>query len=73
MRALLDRFPGPHWLDETSLAGKTIILHAEQGLGDTIQACRFAILAEQAGARTILMVPPALSIIRPSTPVDPSE
>ena len=34
-------FPAPVWQGET-LAGRTILLHAEQGLGDTMQFCRFA-------------------------------
>lgn len=33
--------PGPHWLGETPLAGKTLLVHAEQGLGDTIQFSRY--------------------------------
>ena len=28
------------WLGSDEIAGKTILLHAEQGLGDTIQFCR---------------------------------
>ena len=50
----------PVWLSQESLAGKTILLHAEQGLGDTLQFCRYAKLAHDRGARVILEVQPAL-------------
>jgi tetratricopeptide (TPR) repeat protein len=32
----------PLWLGETPLAGRTILLHGEQGHGDVLQFCRFA-------------------------------
>lgn len=50
----------PVWRGEEELAGKTILLHAEQGLGDTLQFCRYAKLAHDHGARVILEVQPAL-------------
>ena len=49
-------FPQPLWLGEQSLMGKTILLYAEQGLGDTIQFCRYASLVAQLGATVILEV-----------------
>ncbi|MBY0270566.1 MAG: tetratricopeptide repeat protein [Burkholderiales bacterium] len=50
------RFSQPLWLGRESLAGKTILLHSEQGLGDTIQFCRYAKLVADLGARVILEV-----------------
>jgi len=46
-------FEQPLW-DGRSLAGKTILLHAEQGLGDTIQFVRYAALVKRFEATVIL-------------------
>jgi Flp pilus assembly protein TadD len=54
------QFAQPLWLGQEDLAGKTILLHAEQGLGDTLQFCRYAALVAARGARVILEVPPTL-------------
>lgn len=48
------------WLGEFALHGKTILLHAEQGLGDTIQFARYAPLVAAQGAKVVLEVPPEL-------------
>ena len=48
------------WLGEFPLAGKTILLHAEQGLGDTIQFARYAPLVAAQGAKVVLEVQPEL-------------
>lgn len=53
-------FSQPLWLGDSPLAGRTILLHAEQGLGDTIQFCRFAAIVSATGARVILEVQPSL-------------
>lgn len=50
-------FAQPLWLGIEPLAGKTILLQAEQGLGDSIQFCRYAPLVHGRGARVLLAVP----------------
>lgn len=58
-------FSKPLWLGAESLAGKTILLHAEQGYGDTIQFCRYAALAANRGATVVLEVQePLVGLIR---------
>lgn len=49
-------FPQQLWLGEHSLQGKTILLFAEQGLGDTLQFCRYVSLVAKLGANVILEV-----------------
>jgi tetratricopeptide (TPR) repeat protein len=56
-------FVQPLWLGKDDLARKTILLHAEQGFGDTIQACRYASLVAQRGARVVLEVQPTLKAL----------
>ncbi len=56
-------YRGPLWLGEYPLARKTILLHAEQGLGDTIQFARYAPLLARAGARVVLEVQPELKAL----------
>jgi tetratricopeptide (TPR) repeat protein len=50
----------PLWLGEYPLARKTVLLHAEQGLGDTIQFARYAPLLAAGGAKVIAEVQPEL-------------
>jgi Tfp pilus assembly protein PilF len=49
-------FPQPLWLGEENIAGKTLFIWWEQGLGDTIQFCRYANLVEAQGAKVIMAV-----------------
>ncbi len=53
-------FAVPQWLGTPSLAGKAVLLHSEQGFGDTIQFVRYAPLVAARGAAVILQVQPQL-------------
>jgi tetratricopeptide (TPR) repeat protein len=46
----------PLWLGDTSLEGRGLYLYCEQGLGDTLQFCRYATLAAKSGAQVIMQV-----------------
>jgi tetratricopeptide (TPR) repeat protein len=52
-------FPQPQWRGEPA-AGQTLLVHAEQGFGDTLQFCRLVPLAREQGLRVVLEVPAAL-------------
>ncbi len=55
----------PHWSGAEDLSGKTLVMAAEQGLGDTLQAVRYAALAQARGAQVILYVqPPLVRLLR---------
>ncbi|MCC6207455.1 MAG: glycosyltransferase family protein [Gammaproteobacteria bacterium] len=53
-------FSEPLWLGHEPVAGRTLLLWAEQGFGDTLQFCRYAKLLADVGASVILEVQPAL-------------
>jgi hypothetical protein len=48
-------FAQPQWKGET-IGARTLLLHSEQGFGDTIQFCRYALLIPTEGA-VVLAVP----------------
>jgi tetratricopeptide (TPR) repeat protein len=47
-------FPQPIWDGSFPINGKTVLLHAEQGLGDTLQFVRYVELVKALGARIVL-------------------
>jgi hypothetical protein len=51
---------GQRWTGQDDLQGKRILLYAEQGLGDTIQFCRYAEMVARRGAHVSLHVPASL-------------
>jgi tetratricopeptide (TPR) repeat protein len=52
-------FPQPIW-DGQPLPGRTILLHAEQGYGDTLQFIRYATLVKQRGGTVVIECQPEL-------------
>lgn len=65
----LRNYPGrPLWLGGIPIAGRTILLYAEQGLGDTIQFARYVKQVEAAGARVVLQVFPPLKTLFEAQP-----
>ncbi|QWD13594.1 tetratricopeptide repeat protein [Polynucleobacter paneuropaeus] len=58
-----ESFSQPLWLGGQPLKNKTILLYAEQGLGDIIQFCRYVPLVAKLGAKVILEVPSELEVL----------
>jgi tetratricopeptide (TPR) repeat protein len=67
MKGTRRKFPVPAW-DGSPPAGKTILLHAEQGLGDTIQFFRLASVLAERGATVIAQVPEPLIMLMRTCP-----
>jgi len=55
-------FTQPHW-DGSLLEGRTILLHAEQGFGDTLQFIRYAPLVAERGGCVIVECQPGLATL----------
>jgi hypothetical protein len=62
-----EQLPGPSW-DGSPLNGRTILLYAEQGLGDTLQFIRYAPLVRQRGGRVLVLCQPPLRPVLGSCP-----
>ena len=60
-------YPQPVW-DGSPLDGRTILLHHEQGLGDTVMCCRFAPLVAERGGRVLLGCQPELAELAATAP-----
>ena len=58
----------PVWLGEESIAGKTILIHADEGLGDTIQFTRYVPMLAARGARVVLVVQDSLQALLAQLP-----
>ncbi|MGO9700545.1 MAG: tetratricopeptide repeat protein [Xanthobacteraceae bacterium] len=61
-------FPQPMWRGEKDLHGKTVLLHHEQGFGDTIQFMRYAPLVAALGAKVLLGVQRPLAALALGVP-----
>jgi tetratricopeptide (TPR) repeat protein len=60
--------PSPAWWGDVPLAGKTILLYPDGGLGDAIQFVRYVPLLMDKGARVILQVPAKLRALMSGAP-----
>jgi len=60
-------FPGPLW-DGSDLAGGTLLITLEQGLGDTFQFIRYAALVGARGMRCVVRCPGELAPLLQSVP-----
>lgn len=62
------KFSQPMWLGEESIEGKTILICADEGLGDSIQFARYVPLMAARGARVILAVDDGLVALLSALP-----
>jgi hypothetical protein len=60
----------PRWQGSEPLAGKTLLVHAEQGLGDVMQFCRYLPLLAAQGGTIVFEVMPSLKALLHSLPGD---
>jgi hypothetical protein len=56
-------FGKPLWLGEFPLGRRTLLIHAEQGLGDTIQFARYVPMLARGGTQVALEVQPPLKAL----------
>lgn len=64
------RYPQlPQWLGQAPITGKHMLLYAEQGLGDTLQFCRYVPVLQGMGATVSLAVQaPLVSLLQDQWP-----
>jgi len=67
-RNVLRQFAAPEWTGTDDPAGLRILLHAEQGLGDALQFCRYAPLLAERGAQVIVAAHPPLKCLLATLP-----
>jgi tetratricopeptide (TPR) repeat protein len=69
VRRLQRDFKRPRWSGQPSLAGRSVLVHAEQGLGDTLQFARYLRPLEDLGAEVTFEVQPVLMQVLRSLPL----
>ncbi len=67
LQPYLRDYPGARWSGEP-IRGRTVLLTAEQGLGDSLQNLRFAQPLAEAGARVIVAIQPGLANLAATVP-----
>jgi tetratricopeptide (TPR) repeat protein len=70
-RRLVRDYRQPLWLGAEPLAGRTLLIHHEQGLGDTLQMLRYIPELAARGARVLIEVPAALTELARSMAGEP--
>jgi len=68
LQILTRDFSQPVWDGQTDIAGKTILIHAEQGLGDTVMCARYVPMVIERGARVIVEVQKPLKRLMSAIP-----
>jgi tetratricopeptide (TPR) repeat protein len=68
LKAVKRDFLRPLWLGAEDITGKTVLLHAEQGFGDTLQFCRYVPHVVERGAIVILEVQKSLCELMTTLP-----
>jgi len=61
-------FTVPRWTGREAVAGKTLLVHAEQGLGDTLHFCRYVPLLAARGIDAVFEVMPQLTALMRTLP-----
>jgi tetratricopeptide (TPR) repeat protein len=69
VRRLQRDFNRPRWNGQQPLAGRSVLVHAEQGLGDTLQFARYLRPLEELGAEVTFEVQPVLMQLLRSLPL----
>jgi tetratricopeptide (TPR) repeat protein len=67
LRSLRRHADVPRWQGRDPIEGKALFVYAEQGLGDSVQFCRYVPLLEARGAKVIFEVQPALKTLLQSS------
>jgi Flp pilus assembly protein TadD len=67
LAGLVPEFERPSW-DGSDIRGKTVLLYAEQGLGDVIQFFRYVPLVARKGARVLIRCPWQLKVLIENAP-----
>jgi tetratricopeptide (TPR) repeat protein len=61
-------FGQPLWLGQEDISNATVFIHCEQGIGDTIQFCRYGKLLKERGANVIMSVQqPLFALLKQSS------
>ena len=68
---IIDRFHKPFWTGNESLKNKILLIFSEQGLGDTINFCRYIELTKELATKIIFVVHASLkNLIKHSFQID---